>query len=115
MADEGKAPPPRGSTPGPAGAELGSASEISRRVGSILDAVEREAARLRAEARQEAALYCDYAKRRADALVDERRRRIAEISDELVGKSEAVVSRLDEAAPVRQGFENLVRALGGAA
>ena len=30
-------------------------------------------------------------------------------------KAEAVVGRLDDAAPVRQGFENLVRALGDAA
>ncbi len=115
MAGEGTAPPPREPPPGYAGPGPGTASEISRRVGSILDAVEREAARLREEAREEAALYLDYAKRRADALVEERRRRIAQISEELVGKSEAVVARLDDAAPVQQGFENLVRALGGAA
>lgn len=91
------------------------AAEISRRVGAILDAVEREATRLREEARIEAAGYLDDARRRADDLVAERRRRISELSDELVAKSEAVIARLDDAAPVRHGFENLVRALGDAA
>jgi ElaB/YqjD/DUF883 family membrane-anchored ribosome-binding protein len=88
------------------------APEISRRVGSILDAVEREAARLREESREEAARYAESARRHVDGLVAERQHRIAELSDELIAKSEAVVARLDDAAPVRQGFENLVRALG---
>ena len=52
---------------------------------------------------------------RADGLVAERQRRIAAVSDELLAKAEAVVGRLDDAAPVRDGFENLVRALGDAA
>ena len=110
-------PPPQQpeNGPGSADANLGMAPEISRRVASILDAVEREAARLRAEARDEAMRYSEEARRHADGLVAERQRRIAVLSDELVAKSEAVVARLDDAAPVRQGFENLVRALGDAA
>lgn len=112
--DDETAPPPQ-EDPGSADAGLGGATEISRRVGSILDAVEREAQRLRAEAREEAARYLEDAKRRADGLVAERQLRIAELSNELIIKSEAVVARLDDAAPVRQGFENLVRALGDAA
>jgi hypothetical protein len=103
----------------PAGSEAPSAqslaSEISLRVGAILDAVEREATRLRDEARADAAVYLEDARRRADSLVEQRRLRIAELSDELVAKSEAVVSRLEDAEPVRSGFENLVRALGDAA
>lgn len=111
------APPPQGTDPGsgPVEAEPGMANQISSRVAAILDAVEREAGKLREEARREAALYFEQAKLRADALVAERQRRIGELSDELVRKSEAVVSRLEDAAPVQQGFENLVRALGGAA
>lgn len=112
MSEDRKAPQQPGPAPDQAGA---TASEISRRVGAILDAVEREAARLREEARVDADRYLEDARRRADALVADRQRRIAEISDELVAKSEAVVSRLDDAAPVRAGFENLVRALGNAA
>lgn len=111
------APPPQppGPPAGPADANPGIAPEISRRVASILDAVEREADRLREEARAEAARYAAEAKAYADGLVAERQRRIAEVSAELLNKSEAVVARLDDAAPVRQGFENLVRALGDAA
>jgi hypothetical protein len=89
--------------------------EISRRVGTILDAVESEATRIREETRAEAAQYLEEARRQADALVEARRRRIAQLSDELITKAEAVVTRLDDAAPVRAGFENLVRALGDAA
>ena len=75
------------------------APEISRRVASILDAVEHEAARLREDARVEAARYSENARRRADDLVVERQRRISELSDELVARSEAVVARLGDAAP----------------
>ena len=113
MDDE--APPPRQETPAGSGAEFAGAPEISRRVSAILDAVEREAQRLREEAREEAARYLEQAKLRADGLVAERQRRIAVVSDELLAKAEAVVGRLDDAAPVRDGFENLVRALGDAA
>ena len=91
------------------------APEISRRVTAILDAVEREAEQLRADAHQEARRYLDEACRHADELIDERRRRIAELSDEIVAKADAVVGKLDDAAPVREGFESLVRGLGEAA
>jgi hypothetical protein len=106
---------PQGQPTGPLGADAGLAPEVSRRVSSILDAVEREAGRLRGEATEEAQRYLDYSRRRADDLVAERQRRIAEISDEIISKAEAVVGRLEDAAPVREGFDNLVRALGDAA
>ena len=115
MHDEEGAPQRPDQSPQQPAPEGAIAPEISRRVGSILDAVETEAARLREETHQEAARYLDEVRRYADGLVIERRRRIAELSDELVSKSEAVVARLDDAVPVRQGFENLVRALGDAA
>lgn len=107
--------PNEGQAPDPLSAQAGIAPEVSRRVSSILDAVEREATQLRAEAREEARRYLDFSRRRADDLVAERQRRIAELSDEIMAKAEAVVGRLDDAAPVRAGFENLVRALGDAA
>jgi cell division septum initiation protein DivIVA len=91
------------------------AAEVSRRVAAILESVESEAARVRDEARAEAAGYLDDARRRADALVAERQRRIAVLCDELVAGAEAVVARLEDAGPVRAGFEDLVRALGDAA
>lgn len=101
--------PQGGRPPAPA------AAEISRRVAAILDDVEREAARLRAEAREDAARYRARARAEADDLLAERRRRIAELSDEIVTRSEAVSARLDDAVPVREGFEQLVRRLGVAA
>jgi ElaB/YqjD/DUF883 family membrane-anchored ribosome-binding protein len=90
-------------------------ADLSHRVGAILDEVEAEAARIRAETDAESARILAAARERADALVAERQRRIAELSDELVERSEAVVARLGDAAPVREGFDNLVRALGEAA
>jgi F0F1-type ATP synthase membrane subunit b/b' len=91
------------------------AADISRRVAAILDDVEREATQIRGEAREDAARYRERARVEADALLAERRQRIAELSDELIAKSEAVIGRLDHAAPVREGFEQLVRRLGDAA
>ena len=88
--------------------------ELSLRVGTILDDVEAEAARLRDEARAEAERVVAAARREADELIAARRRRIAEISEELVTRSEALVARLGDAEPVREGFDNLVRALGDA-
>ena len=111
MTEEETPPGQPGPTAGPDRPMAAMAPEISRRVGSILDAVEREASRLRDEAQAEAARYGENARRHADGLVAERQRRISELSDELIAKSEAVVARLDDAAPVRQGFENLVRQL----
>ena len=115
MTEDEQAPPRDDQPIGRPGPDASVAPEISRRVGSILDAVENEAARLRDESREEAARYLEHARRHADNLVAERQRRIAELSDELMAKSEAVVARLDDAAPVRQGFENLVGALAHAA
>ncbi|HKJ35189.1 MAG TPA: hypothetical protein VKA36_01360 [Solirubrobacterales bacterium] len=108
-------PEPPADADAPVSGGTGIAPEVSRRVSSILDAVEGEAGRLREDAREEARRYLDYSRRRADALVAERQRRISELSDDIVFKAEAVVGRLEDAAPVREGFENLVRALGDAA
>lgn len=112
---EAGGPAPTGAREPGAGGPDPLAPEVSQRVGTILDAVEREAERLRLEAREEARRYLEYSRRRADALVEERQRRIAALSDELLRKTEAVVARLDDATPVRHSFDNLVRALGGAA
>ena len=115
MNEEQTAPPPQGNGPGSTGSPGAIAPEIANTVGSILDAVEREANRLRDEAQAEAERYLERSRLRADELVEERRRRIGELSDELIAKSEAVVRRLDDVGPVREGFDNLIRALAGAA
>jgi vacuolar-type H+-ATPase subunit H len=91
------------------------ASEVSRRVSSILDVVEREAAALRQEAKDEARRYMEYARRRADGLVAERQREIAELSGEIMERADRILRQLDEAEPVRAAFEDLVHSLGDAA
>src|SRR5215211_8508918 len=72
------------------------APEVSRRVNSILDAVEREAESIRERAKEDARRYIEYSRRRADGLVAERQRVIAALSDELVGRAERVLKRLDD-------------------
>lgn len=93
----------------------GLAPEVSRRVAVILDAVEQEAEQLRLESQAEARQYLHASRDRADQLVEVRQQRIGQLTDELIEKAEAVISRLEGAAPVRAGFDNLVRALGNAA
>lgn len=99
----------------PTPSEAPAPADLARRVGTILGEVEAEAARIRFETRAEADRLLAEARREADALVAERRRRIAELSDEIVARSEAVAARLEDAAPIRRSFDNLVGALGDAA
>jgi hypothetical protein len=91
------------------------ASEVSRRVSSILDVIEREATALRQEAKDEARRYMEYARRRADGLVAERQREIAELSGEIMERADRILRQLDEAEPVRAAFEDLVHSLRDAA
>jgi vacuolar-type H+-ATPase subunit E/Vma4 len=91
------------------------APEISDRVRDILDAAEREAESLRAEAREEARRHAEDAKRRAGELVAQRERRISELSDALVARLETLLRGLEGAEEARAAFEALVRALGDAA
>jgi hypothetical protein len=99
------------------------ATGFGSRVNEIVDAVEREASKLRQEAEQDAAQiryqaqeearrYVDEARRQSEALVAERAREIHELSDQLMARAQEVLERLDYAVPVKAGFENLVRALG---
>ncbi|HYU60703.1 MAG TPA: hypothetical protein VEK39_08080 [Solirubrobacterales bacterium] len=94
------------------GGQASFAPEVSRRVSSILDAVEREAAELRKQAREEARRYVEYAKRRADGLVAERQRRISELSNDLISRADRILDRLEATEPVRAAFDDLVKALG---
>jgi hypothetical protein len=95
--------------------DAGLGSEVSTRVKSILDAAEREAEALRAEAREEGRRELEEAKRHADELVAERQRRIAELSDALVERLETLLRGLEGAEDARSAFEDLLRSLGDAA
>jgi hypothetical protein len=90
----------------------GTSPEVTRRVSSILDAVEREAESIRERAKQDARRYTEYSRRRADGLVAERQRLIAALSDQLVARAERVLKGLDDVEPVRAAFERLVNSLG---
>jgi vacuolar-type H+-ATPase subunit H len=91
------------------------ASEVSDRVRDILDAAERQAESLRAEAREEARRHAEDARRRADELIAQRERRISQLSDALVARLETLLRGLEGAEEARAAFEDLVRALGDAA
>jgi len=107
----------------PPGAGEWETAGFGSRVNEIVDAVEREAAKLRQEAEQDAAQiryqaqeearrYVDQARHQSEELVARRMERIQELSDALMARAEEVLERLDYAVPVKAGFENLVRALG---
>lgn len=117
-------PPGRpGEPPPPADGGDWETAGLGARVNEIVDAVEREAAKLRSEAEQEAAQiryqaqedaqrYLDHARQQAEALAAQRMERIQALSDQLMARAEEVLERLEYAVPVKEGFENLVRALG---
>lgn len=88
-------------------------------VQSIVGAVEAEAEAMRRDAEQrirarwrqveaDAARFLDDARRAADGLVDERRRRISELSDTIVGLAETLTERMTDADRIRRQFDSLV-------
>ncbi len=97
------------------GEMAGMAPDLARRMSSMLGAVEQEADRLMEEARAQAEQQVELARRQADGLVAERQRRISELSDELIERTESLLERLDETAPIRDSFNRLLRALSHAA
>ena len=91
------------------------APELSRRIGTILDTIQREADKMLDQARLEAQRRVDDGHRTADELITQRRERLAQLSDALISRSEQVLVQLDEAERVRQSFAQLLRALSDAA
>ena len=67
------------------------------------------------EARGEAQRHVDVGKRQADGLLADRQRRIAELSDALIARTEGVVAQLEETELVRNSFGRLLRVLAEAA
>jgi hypothetical protein len=91
------------------------APDLTARIGIILEAVQREADRMLDEARGEAQRQVDVGKRQADGLLADRQRRIAQLSDTLIERTEGVVAQIEETALVRESFGRLLRALAEAA
>lgn len=100
----------------PAGGDFAAlAPDLTKRIGTILEAVQREADKMLEEARGEAQDQIDLGKRQADGLLADRQRRIAELSDSLIAHTESVVAQLEETELVRASFGRLLRALSEAA
>jgi len=108
------------------GGEHELASEVAERVRSVISAAEAAANAVRHEAEQsaqvrrriaeeEATRIVEDATRDADAYLEERRRRISELSDSVVERAEKIVARLDRAEDVRRQLQGLADALGESA
>jgi hypothetical protein len=104
-----------GLDPGAEAPPLAAGSDLTRRISSVLDAVEREADRMLEDARTQGEQQIALARRQADGLVAAQQRRILELSGALVERVESILARLDETAPIRESFDRLVEALGHAA
>jgi hypothetical protein len=98
-------------------------SEVSERVRAVLSSAEAAANALRHEAEEEAyrrrraseeesRQYLEDAKRDADAFLQERLRRISELSDSILERGEQILTRLDHAEDVRRQLQTLVDGLG---
>jgi hypothetical protein len=99
------------------------ASEVAERIRSVIGAAEAAAGAVRHEAEQQAASrrraaeeearhYVEDAKRDAAAMLQERIRRINELSDAIIERSEEILSRLERADEVRRELQSLVDELG---
>jgi hypothetical protein len=100
--------------------------EISERVRSVIAAAEGAATAIRHEAEQQAQIqrraaeaerqrYLEDAKAEAEALLQERMKRIAELSDSLIQGAEAILMRIEGALEVKRQLEAMVHALADAA
>jgi hypothetical protein len=98
-------------------------AEVSERVRAVLSSAEAAASALRHEAEQEAhrrrrateeetRQYLDDARRDAEAFLQERLRRISELSDAILERGEQILARLDHAEDVRRQLQGLVDSLG---
>ena len=99
------------------------ASEVAEHIRSVIGAAEAAANAVRHEAEQQAAArkrtaeeearrIIEDAKRDAAALLEERIRRINDLSDDVIERAETILARLERAAEVRRELETLVGELG---
>lgn len=107
-------------------AEESISDEISERVRSVLAAAESAATAIRHEAEQQTQIkmraaeaersrYLEAAKAEAEALLEERMKRISELSDSLIEGAEAILMRIQGAEEVKRQLESMVHALARAA
>ena len=107
-------------------AEESISDEISERVRSVIAAAEGAATAIRHEAEQqvqskrraaeaERQRYLEDAKAEAEALLEERMKRISELSDSLIEGAEAILMRIEGAQEVKAQLESMIHALADAA
>jgi hypothetical protein len=107
-------------------AEESISDEISERVRSVISAAESAATAIRHEAEQQAQIkrraaeaerqrFLETAKAEAEALLQERMKRISELSDSLIEGTEAILMRIEGAQEVKRQLETMVHALAEAA
>ena len=95
-------------------------------IASMLDAADRETAAMRREAEAEirtrwqqiefdAQRHVAEARSVAERMVDERQRRIAELSDEITARAQALAASMEDAERVRAQFDSFVRTLAATA
>ena len=103
-------------------AEESISDEISERVRSVISAAESAATAIRHEAEQEVQTkrraaeaererYLEHAKSEAEALLDQRIKRIGELSDSLIEGAESLLMRINGAQEVKRQLEAMVHAL----
>jgi hypothetical protein len=107
-------------------AEESISDEISERVRSVISAAESAATAIRHEAEQEVAMkrraaeaererFLEHAKSEAEAVLDQRIKRISELSDALIEGAEALLMRINGAQEVKRQLETMVHALAHSA
>jgi hypothetical protein len=107
-------------------AEESISDEIGERVRSVISAAESAATAIRHEAEQQAQIkrraaeaertrFLETARAEAEALLQERMKRISELSDSLIEGTEAILMRIEGAQEVKRQLETMVRALADAA
>src|SRR3954452_12484184 len=103
-------------------AEESISDEISERVRSVISAAESAATAIRHEAEQEVQMkrraaeaererYLEHAKSEAEAFLDQRIKRISELSDALIEGAESLLMRIGGAQEVKRQLETMVHAL----
>ena len=103
-------------------AEDSISDEISERVRSVISAAESAATAIRHEAEQEVQMkrraaeaererFLEHAKSEAEALLDQRIKRIGELSDALIEGAESLLMRINGAQEVKRQLETMVHAL----
>jgi F0F1-type ATP synthase membrane subunit b/b' len=107
-------------------AEESISDEISERVRSVISAAESAATAIRHEAEQQAQIkrraaegerqrFIEQAKAEAEALLEERMKRISELSDALIEGAEQILMRMEGAQDVKRQLDTMVQALATAA